>query len=145
MNRTFKIFAIIAAVIIVGFSAADLSSENYSMAKAEKLYRDQCSKCHRNDGRGIKRIYPPLKNADYVKQATTENLLRGIIFGRSGEITVNGVTYNGVMTTEIEAGVSNEEVAMILTYIYKEFNGMDKTVSATEVAAARKKGKLPDH
>jgi nitrite reductase (NO-forming) len=141
----YKMTAIAAALLFIGMFAGELASKSTDMDRAEELYKDQCSKCHRNNGKGIRRIYPPLKNSDYIEKATSENLLRGIIFGRSGEIVVNGETYNGVMTTEIEEDVSDEEIALILTYIYKEFNGIDSTVTAKQVAAARKKGKLPDH
>ena len=115
------------------------------MKKAKKLYIEQCSKCHRKNGKGIKRVYPPLKDADYIVENPTEELLRGMIFGRSGKITVNGKTYNGVMTTEIDESISDSDIALILTYVYKELNDMKKVVTAKEVADARKKGKLPEH
>ena len=121
------------------------SSVKTDMDRAEKLYIKHCSHCHRKDGRGIKRVYPPLKNADYIEKASTEELLRGMIFGRSGRITVNGITYNGVMTTEVDKSLNDKEIAMILTYVYKELNDINITVSAGDVKKARKAGKLPPH
>jgi cytochrome c553 len=121
------------------------NSNNFDTNKAEKLYINQCSKCHRKNGAGIKNVYPPLKNADYIKKVDTQELLRGMIFGRSGKITVNGVTYNGVMVTEVDKSLSDGDIALILTYVLQNLNGIDKIVSTDEVSKARKAGKLPPH
>ncbi len=148
VNRSgILVYSAIAASLLLLFFSGTLtgSSSKTNMNRAEDLYMKQCSKCHRNDGRGIRRVYPPLKNADYIKSANTEELLRGMIYGRSGKITVNGITYNGVMTTEIDNSVSDKDIALILSYVYQEMNNMNITVSEQEVLAARKAGKLPPH
>ena len=121
------------------------SSSKKDMDRAKPLYIEHCSKCHRKDGRGIKRVYPPLKKADYIKKANTVELLQGMIFGRSGKITVNGITYNGVMTTEVDNSLTDKDIALILTYIYHEMNDMNIEVTKSQVAEARKAGKLPPH
>jgi nitrite reductase (NO-forming) len=136
-------FALIVTVFFLGTISG--SSIDNDMKRAQKLYMEQCSKCHRKDGKGIRRVYPPLRNADYIEKASTEELLRGMIFGRSGKITVNGITYNGVMTTEIDNNLSDKDIALILTYVYQEMNNTNKTVTVEEVVAARKAGKLPPH
>lgn len=124
--------AIIPAAFLSGSSKAN-----------KELYVEHCAKCHRKDGSGIKGVYPPLKNADYVAQNDAIELLRGMLYGRSGKIKVNGVTYNGVMTTEIDASLSDDNIASILNYVYGPLNGMSKTVNADDVKKARKAGKLP--
>lgn len=139
-----SILALMSALLIFSYNSAD-SSSGPNMGKAKKLYIKECSKCHRKTGKGIKRVYPPLKNADYIKKSNTQELLRGMLFGRSGKIKVNGQTYNGVMTTEIDKSMRDKDIALILTYIYREFNDIGKTVSAEDVAKARKAGKLPPH
>jgi len=139
---SFSIFLIIS-IFFLGTITGSTSDKD--IKRAEKLYMEQCSKCHRKDGKGIRRVYPPLRKADYIKKASTIELLRGMIYGRSGEITVNGITYNGVMTTEIDNNLSDKDIALILTYIYQEMNNINKTVTAEEVVAARKAGKLPPH
>lgn len=113
--------------------------------KAKKLYIEHCSKCHRKDGRGIKGVYPPLKNSDYVQKGDKIELLRGMLFGRSGKIVVNGEVYYGVMTTEIDSSLNNEDISMILEYVYRELNNMDVSVKDDDVVKARKLGKLPPH
>lgn len=122
-----------------------MSASPFDKDKSRRLYIEQCSKCHRKDGRGIKGVYPPLKNSDYVQKGDKIELLRGMIFGRNGKIIVNGEVYYGVMTTEVDQSLSNDDIALILEYVFKELNGMDKSVTAEDVVKARKLGKLPPH
>lgn len=141
---------IIAAVFAFIFMAwppetTTKDSRSTDLDRGKELYIDHCSKCHRKSGKGIRRIYPPVKNADYIKNGDAEELLRGMLFGRSGKIVVNGVTYNGVMTTEVDESLTDKDIALILTYVYQELNGMVKIVSEEDVEKARKAGKLPDH
>jgi mono/diheme cytochrome c family protein len=137
-------FSVVSSLILSSLNLLGGNS-NYDKSRGEQLYLEQCSKCHRNNGKGIKRVYPPLKNADYIRNATADNLLRGMIYGRSGKIVVNGETYNGVMTTEIDKSLTDIDIALILTYVYQELNNMEIIVGPSEVQKARKAGKLPDH
>ncbi len=129
-------------LLILGFH---LNLFSYNKEKAKKLFIEHCSKCHRKDGRGIKGVYPPLKNSDYVQKGDKIELLRGMLFGRSGRIVVNGEVYYGVMTTEIDSTLNNEDISMILEFVYRELNSMDVQVSSDDVIKARKLGKLQPH
>lgn len=142
-----KIYLIILSLILITYITELSSNTNrpYDIARAEKLYIDQCSKCHRKNGTGIRRVYPPLKNADYIANNSVEELLRGMLFGRSGRIVVNGVTYNGVMETEVDKTLSDYDIGLILTYVLWEFNNIQKIVTPEDVQSARKAGKLPVH
>ncbi len=137
-------FTFIAIILAANFPFLYFAF-SFDKEKAKKLYIEQCSKCHRKDGRGIKGVYPPLKNSDYVQNGDKIELLRGMIFGRSGRIIVNGEVYYGVMTTEVDKNLKDEDIAMILEYVYKELNNLDIKVTAEDVVKAKKLGKLPPH
>ena len=144
--RAISMLSILVFAFMAAFSFEGKSDDNsIDMKAAEKLYKAHCSKCHRNNGTGIKKVYPPLKNADYIKNSNAHELLRGMLFGRSGKVTVNGVTYNGVMTTEIDGNLKDADIALILSYTYQKFNNMNIKVSEAQVQKARKAGKLPAH
>lgn len=149
MNYTHKKALLLSALVLIiasiGFNSGWADNSQIDTKKADALYKKHCSKCHRNNGEGIKKVYPPIKNADYIKNAGTEELLRGMLFGRSGKVTVNGVTYNGVMTTEIDGSLNDADIALILSYVYQNFNSMNILVKADEVKKARKAGKLQPH
>ena len=138
-----KIFAVILFTFVILFAL--LANEKEDLQRGKKLYIEQCSKCHRKNGKGIKTVYPPLKNSDYIKNGDKIELLRGMLFGREGKITVNGYTYQGVMTTEIDKSLSDRDIALILNYVYKVLNKMDVQTTAEDVKKARKAGKLKSH
>lgn len=142
-----KITNIGIILIITGLAIGFLYSQsiNYDTKKADELYKKYCAKCHKNNGEGIKKVYPPIKNADYIQNASKEELLRGMLFGRSGSVVVNGVKYNGVMTTEVDKSLKDEDIALILQHIYVKYNNMNIPVTAKDVQKARKAGKLPPH
>jgi len=140
------ISTIILLIIGVFWLSSQSTLSSFDVAKAENLYINQCANCHRKDGSGVKRVYPPLKNADYVKNGNNIELLRGMLFGRSGRIVVNGYTYNGVMTTEIDNNLSDNDIALILNYVLVKLNDItDRIVTEKDVKEARKLGKLPPH
>ena len=89
--------------------------QNYVMG--ERLYAQHCINCHMPDGEGLGRLIPPLKGTDFMER---DSLLACIIKnGLSGEIVVNGITYNQPMPGFPQ--LTNLEIAQISTYLYKEF------------------------
>jgi nitrite reductase (NO-forming) len=146
-NIHFLSFTIILTILLLIIIDSSQSSINlsYSASGSKELFINNCSKCHRRDGSGIKGVYPPLKNSDYIPKNTTSELLRGMLFGRSGRLSVNGTNYNGVMTTEIDNSLSDDDIASILNYVYKDLNSMDRIATVKDVKAARAAGKLPVH
>ena len=137
----FILLLLISSLLFIDSNAKNI----IDWGKAEDLYIYQCANCHRKNGNGIKNVYPPLKNSDYIQKQDNIELLRGMMFGRSGKIVVNGVTYQGVMITEVSKSLSNYDIGLILTYILQKMNGISRTVSETDVKEAKKAGKLPVH
>lgn len=72
-----------------------------------------------DDGSGLEGIYPPLDNADYIK----EDPLRMVCIirnGMEGEIVVNGRVYNQAM--ESIPQLTEFEIANIINYINQAWN-----------------------
>ena len=106
-----------------------------SMERGALVYEDFCITCHRADGAGVSGTFPPLANSDWLTQKRTESI-HAIKYGQQGEILVNGVTYNGVMTP---MGLADDEVADVMNYIMNSWgNKQDKMVTEEEVAAVEK-------
>jgi len=100
------------------------------MAAGKRLYSLHCANCHQLDGKGLARLYPPLKGADYLKQNKKEAIC-GIRYGQKGEIFVNGVMYNQEMPGI--PGISELEIAEIATYIYTEFADTVQIITLNQV------------
>jgi mono/diheme cytochrome c family protein len=103
-----------------------------SMERGKELYADFCVTCHMDNGEGVPNVFPPLAKSDYLVE-NREASIRGVKYGQSGEIVVNGVTYNNMM---MELGLTDEEVADVMNYVLNSWgNKSQSMVTAGEVAS----------
>ena len=106
-----------------------------SIERGKSVYNDMCITCHLADGKGVPKAFPPLADSDYLKEKQKESIV-GIKNGMSGEMVVNGITYNSVMAP---LGLSNEEVADVMNYINNSWgNDYGKPITAKDVENALK-------
>lgn len=110
---------------------ADLKA---SMARGKALYGTYCQSCHGDQGQGVEGVFPPLSKSDYL-MADRKRAIQTLLYGLSGEIKVNGQTYNQPM-----AGLDakDEEISDILNYIRNSFGNKGGAMNPEEVKAARK-------
>lgn len=101
----------------------------------QDVYKRTCAACHQLDGGGLSGAFPPVRNSDYLN-ADIGRAISNVIHGLSGEITVNGQTYNNVMPGQ---NLTNEEVANVLTYITHEMDNDPVEVTPEMVQAERDK------
>lgn len=104
-----------------------------SIDRGKELYIAQCMSCHMENGEGIEDLYPPLAKSDYL-MADKARSIDNVIHGLSGEIVVNGNTYNMDMTS---FDLSDQEVSDVLNYIRNSWGNKGKPVTPDEVKAAR--------
>ena len=102
-----------------------------SIKRGKEIYTDFCVSCHMPNGKGVPKAFPPLANSDYLKKNPIESI-KSIKYGQSGEITVNGIKYNGTMAP---LGLEDEEVADVMNYITNSWgNTNDKLITTEEVS-----------
>jgi mono/diheme cytochrome c family protein len=104
------------------------------MANGEKVYGQVCGACHQANGQGTPGTFPPLAGSgafygDAQKHAGI------IIKGLSGEINVQGVTYNGVMPPQ--GALSDYDIASVATFERSSWGNNDGLVLPADVKAAR--------
>lgn len=129
---------LIFGLMIIGFSQlSSCHNNNLNIQTAQyavngqKLYRAHCQNCHGAKGEGLGKLYPPLTDQKYLTEH--RNKLACIIKnGLSGEIVVNGETYNQAMPAI--ATLSDMDIAYILTYVTTHFGDADSTFTQQEVA-----------
>lgn len=100
-----------------------------------KIYYSQtCAACHQPDGKGVAGAFPPLAGSDFLNKdlKRTMDIVKN---GISGPIEVNGQKYNGVMPS---LGVSDEDAANVLTYIYSSWGNSKKTVLPKDFSSVKK-------
>lgn len=103
-----------------------------SMQRGKDLYADFCITCHMENGEGVPQVFPPLAKSDYLME-NLEASIRGVKYGQSGEIVVNGITYNNMM---MPLGLTDEEVADVMNYILNSWGNQSSEVVTTEEVAA---------
>ncbi len=83
-------------------------------------YMKACVECHQADGKGVENTFPPLEGSEWVS-GDPRTLLRIMLGGLMGPITVKGVEYNSVMPGHSHA--SDDELAAIAGYVRHQFGG----------------------
>ncbi|NNE31987.1 MAG: cytochrome c [Winogradskyella sp.] len=114
-------------------TAVDQKSDQLkaSIKEGKFIYNDLCITCHMGNGEGVQRAFPPVADSDYLKNNQEASIL-AIKNGMSGEIVVNGITYNSAMAP---LGLSNEEVADVMNYINHSWgNDYGDLITPQEVA-----------
>lgn len=94
-------------------AASDLKNKaTYSLGL--KLYQARCAACHGDQGEPRAKLYPPLKNSDYLKnnQSSIPCIIK---HGLEGEIIVNGQSYNAKMVGHSD--LSALEISQLINYI----------------------------
>ncbi len=106
-----------------------------SMTRGRETYITYCLSCHLDQGEGIEGVYPPLAKSDYL-MADKNRAVRQVLYGASGEMVVNGKTYNAEMTG---VEISDQEVSDVVNYIRNSFGNKGGSITPQQVSALRKK------
>jgi mono/diheme cytochrome c family protein len=104
-----------------------------SVARGKEIYTVQCMSCHMEQGEGMEGVFPPLAKSDYL-MADKKRSIQQVLHGVSGEIKVNGVTYNGEMAA---IDLTDEEVSDVLNYVRNSWGNKGDAVKPEEAKAAR--------
>lgn len=102
----------------------------------EAVYKTYCIACHLGNGRGDGSRFPPLDSSEYVLGDKTR-LINILLKGLKEEITVKGKPYNNVMPPH--NFLSDNDIALVLTYIRQNFKNKSTAVIEKEVAKERSK------
>ncbi|SHI54564.1 Cytochrome c [Mesonia phycicola] len=106
-----------------------------SISAGKSIYTKKCAQCHLATGKGIPKMYPPLRSSDWLTKKRTESI-HAVKYGLNGEITVNGNKFDNVM---IPVGLKDQEVVDVLNYVMNSWgNKQDKMVSLEEVKQVKK-------
>ncbi|MDA0314350.1 MAG: cytochrome c [Bacteroidetes bacterium] len=93
----------------------------------KELYENYCANCHQKDGRGLGKLIPPLRDADYFK-ADIHRSIWIMKYGQEGEILVNGQVYNQAMPAN--PNLRPLDLAQIATYLYNSWGMKEGVIDA---------------
>lgn len=115
-----------------------LSTPAAPISPGRATFEMACLPCHQPDGKGLPGTYPPLVGSEWVK-GDKSRLIKIVLHGITGPITVKGEAF--VMQNPIPmpsmAGLEDEQLAELLTYVRSDFGQGSSAVSAAEVKTVR--------
>ncbi len=104
-----------------------------------------CAACHQADGNGDpSKNVPPLAGSDWVLTESPNRIIRIVLNGLGGPITVKGTPFNGGAmnpwrkTADNPSGLTVEEIAAVLSYARNTWGNKAGIISVDQVSAIAK-------
>jgi mono/diheme cytochrome c family protein len=123
-----------AATAPVAAKAAPVTLGDYDAGK--KLYMTTCFACHQATGLGLPGAFPPLAGAELVNANDPGKMIRIVLHGLQGPITVKGTAFNSVMPG-LGNTLKDQQIADVITYVRGAWNNTGAPVSVEAVVAVR--------
>jgi mono/diheme cytochrome c family protein len=117
-------------------SQPKVSSDQADMKIGAKIYLDECSGCHRADGKGTAGLFTALDGSAIVQQTDATSLMHVVLRGARSVATDQAPT--GSAMPEFGWLLDDDQVAAVLTYIRNSWGNAAPAVSASEVGKARR-------
>ncbi len=134
MRRLLAAFTIALSPALVTAQAKPAAPAKAPDGKA--LY-ERCATCHMPTGAGMPGAFPPLAGSEWVT-GKPDAMIRIILHGLQGPISVKGANYNAAMIAYgTGVAMSDAEVAAVATYVRTSFGNKATPVTAAQVAAIR--------
>lgn len=126
---------LIALLLAIGFVSCGAGSKQkeVKLADGRSLFKQHCVACHQADGAGIEKVFPPLKNSDFLME-DPKRAIHNILKGMKGEIVVNGVKYNGIMAP---LRLTDKEIVSVVNYVLSDLNGSAIRITEADVKEIR--------
>lgn len=116
------------------------AAETAQVAAGGTLFQQICAGCHGLTGLGTPPLAPPLVNSDWAL-GSENRLIRIALQGVAGPITVGSTTYQPPNILPempgLAAGLNDEQIASVLSYIRRTWGHEATPISAAQVAAVR--------
>jgi len=116
-----------------------LSAAPKTASPGEQLYEMACLPCHQPEGKGLPGVYPPLAGSDWVR-GDKARIIKVILHGLTGPVTVGGQNF-GHLPSSVPmpalGGLSDEQIADVLTFVRASYGQQASPVTAAEVKSVR--------
>jgi len=98
----------------------------------------KCTACHQPTGLGTPGQFPPLAGSDWALAKEPGRIIRIVLDGLQGPVTVKGQPFTNVMVPWRDT-LSDDEIAAVLTYVRQNWGNSAPEVKPEEVKAIREK------
>ena len=125
-----------AAPVVAPAAAATafVAADEATLKRGAAVYARTCLTCHQPTGKGLPPVFPSIAGTPIVV-GNPELPIKFILQGLMGPITIEGTTYNSMMPPV--GGVSDQDIADVLTYVRQSFGNRGTIVTPAQVKAVR--------
>lgn len=116
-----------------------LTTAPKTASPGEQIYEMACLPCHQPEGKGLPGVYPPLAGSDWVR-GDKARIIRVVLHGLTGPVTVAGQNFGGTPVSvpmPSLGGLTDEQVADVLTFVRASYGQQSSPVTSAEVKAVR--------
>lgn len=107
-------------------------------AQGQRVYKLYCAACHQEDGNGNASAFiPPLAGSDWVSPKDAHRMIRIVLNGLQGPITVSGKQFGTVTMLPWRDALTDEDVAGVLTYVRSTWGNKAPAVPVEQVKEIR--------
>lgn len=101
-----------------------------SIARGKEIYMAQCMNCHMEQGEGMEGVFPPVAKSNFL--ANRDRLIKIVLKGMRGPITVNGKAYDSEM---VGFELTDEQASDVINYVRNSWGNKHPAVQPGEIAA----------
>jgi mono/diheme cytochrome c family protein len=106
------------------------------MAAGKAIYADSCSACHQADGKGVPRMFPPLRHDVNAQQQDPTTVVRVILQGARTAATDKRPTPFAMPAYDWK--LNDKQVAAVASYVRNAWGNSAPAVTADQVQSLRK-------
>lgn len=114
-------------------------AEKQLFEKGKQTYQTICAACHQPNGLGMEGLAPALVDSDWVL-GDPKIVAKIVMNGVTGPIKVDGRAWTLEMPP-IGAGLTNEQIAGVTTYIRREWEHTASPITVEDVTRIREENK----
>ncbi|MFI5335236.1 MAG: c-type cytochrome [Opitutales bacterium] len=118
-----------------GKASAAAAPEITPAMLGKRVFLANCIACHQVTGQGVPAVFPPLAGSDWA-QGPEERVIRIVLHGLSGPVSVSGKDFNNIMTP-FNSILKDEQIAQVLSYVRSEWGNNAPAVTPEAVAKIR--------
>lgn len=109
------------------------SAEGEFVLKGKKAYETYCVVCHQPNGQGLPGQFPPLAGSEWVLAPGPNRIIRLVLDGLQGPITVKGQSFNNAMPPWKDPNLmKDEDIAAVISYV-RSNKAWDNSASAVTI------------
>jgi mono/diheme cytochrome c family protein len=117
---------------------ADIPKSGVDTALGRKVFEQNCALCHQATGLGVPAEgKPPLAGSDWVLEEGPNRVIRIVLNGLQGPITVSGQQYGQLAMTPFRDVMSDAQIAAVVTHIRNSWGNKASPVMPEQVKAIR--------